>query len=71
MVVTFSLPVAIAGIAILVGTVILFLAVIVVNRFRMNSSLGWIFLALYFLFLAYTLLSQYCVLPSPSVECPA
>lgn len=49
------------SLAILYGTVFLFLGVIAVNKFRFNSKLGYIFFSMYLLYLTYTLLAEYCV----------
>ena len=49
------------GLVILFCTIILFVGVIAVNKFRMNSTLGYIFFASYILYLTYTLLAEYCV----------
>ena len=49
------------GLVILFCTILLFLGVIAINKFRFNSRLGWVFLCSYFVYLTYTLLAEYCV----------
>lgn len=50
------------GIGILFGTVVLFVGSIVLNKFRMNPTLGVVFLIAYILYILFTLLAEYCVL---------
>lgn len=51
------------SIGILFATVVIFLGTILLNKFRMNSCIGWVYLATYILYITFTLMAEYCVLP--------
>lgn len=59
------------GLVILFCTIFLFIGVIAVNKFRMNSTLGYVFFVAYILYLTYTLLAEYCVpgIPTAGNRC--
>jgi Ca2+/Na+ antiporter len=51
------------AIGILYATVLIFVGTIVLNKFQMNSNIGKVFLATYVLYIAYTLMAEYCLIP--------
>jgi Ca2+/Na+ antiporter len=56
------------SVAILLGTVGIFFGTLIWARWRMRVGVGYVFLGLYALFVLYTLLTEYCLLPVPWKE---
>lgn len=50
------------GVLILFGTVLLFVGSIMAFKFHMHSNLGWLFLFAYVMYIAFTILSESCVI---------
>jgi Ca2+/Na+ antiporter len=50
------------GVIILWGTVLLFVGTIALFKFKMHSTLGWVFLFAYVMYIAFTILSEACVI---------
>jgi Ca2+/Na+ antiporter len=53
------------AVGILLGTVFLFFGTLVWAKWRMRSSVGFFYIALYLLYVLWTLLIEYCVIPVP------
>ena len=51
------------AVGILLGTVCLFFGTLVWAKWRMRSSVGYFYIALYLLYVMWTLMIEYCVIP--------